>query len=185
MSKSTSTKDKDPKKGLMICLIILVSVAICILIAILVILLVKNSEGPDKKDILPANISDEKHDYNPHEDARIRDTASLLMSNITEYQTNNNGRLPDTDSWDYFLDSYMDSTDYGYGYSFIECDDLEDGGCVKPKELNWKDNKKELYVVTRAECASNGKGIVSNNLPRSYALYTVLSNGNLYCADNR
>ena len=55
--------------------------------------------------------------------------------------------------------------------------------CFKPKDLTWKNNKKEIYTIAGAKCADDGS-IIENNVQRRYAVYTILSGDKLYCSDN-
>ncbi len=184
MANNSKTKADNSKKNLMIVLIVLIGVVVCLLVAILVIMLTKGDDSPkeiDKKVV-------EETFQNAATDNEIKEMVAYLMSQISNYQSNNNGKIPDTEgAWNTLLDKYLklNVIDPGYEYAFLECryDGMMVEGCIKPKDLTWKNNKKEIYTIAGAKCADDGS-IIENNVQRRYAVYTILSGDKLYCSDN-
>lgn len=119
-------------------------------------------------------------------DIILIDHVNYIASSIASYQSNNNGKVPSGEKrWKVFFEEYIGSVD---GYDLKECGYYADSGdsvdCADPSGLSWKSDGNEIYVAFGATCNSERNGIVLGNAPRSYAIYSILSDNSVHCLDN-
>jgi prepilin-type N-terminal cleavage/methylation domain-containing protein len=119
-------------------------------------------------------------------DTQRRDDIARLGTAITQYQTNNNGRLPATkDNDTTFVTNYLtrngDSfndplSDNSYQVNFKDFD--ANGGAT-----NSYDNGTYIINVYK-KAACNGEAITSSKNSRNYAIFYNLEGSGVYCEDN-
>ena len=120
-------------------------------------------------------------------DTQRRDDMARLATAITQYQTNNNGKVPMAmstvpTSAD-FITRYLGGTDEfkdpdGEAYE-IKFATL--GGTTSAPEPTAVNH--EIYVYNMAAC--NGETMVSDTKTNSYAIMYKLEGSGIYCSDNK
>ena len=116
-------------------------------------------------------------------DTQRRDDISRMATAITQYQTNNGGKIPDTNALGTngatFITNYL-----GGATSFTD----PDGNAytitlgTKAKTLSVTAVDHKIYYQTSARC--NGESAEGTNNSRDYALLYKLEGSGVVCVDN-
>lgn len=123
-------------------------------------------------------------------DARRRDDISTFLRKVKEYQTNNRGALPNSESqWDdlyqhYLGDSFQDPDGSVYHPTALACNQAG-GATVCDGSLSDATpfpNDYKLMIFKAASCKDDGSAERSSN-PRKVAVQYKLEGGGVYCAD--
>lgn len=145
-------------------------------------------------------------------DTQRRSDFSEFLTQVSNYQSNNRGRLPsDKANWENFIASYLrpteecarklDSTTLKYSgkdcvndmpttfldpvgepYYIEEVIAPESVGSKGSQGLNWDKNKYQIYVYMKATC--EGENAVPSDGARNVAIRTKLEGGGTYCGHN-
>ena len=119
-------------------------------------------------------------------DTQRRDDMARFMSQLSQYQANNNGRVPTSEaSWtNDFILPYLRNVGVCAVTGVNEegrasCSGSNDEGMG----LTWDDNKHQIYVYTSARC--DGENIVHvPNSSRQVAIKYKLEGAGIYCNNN-
>ena len=133
-------------------------------------------------------------------DTQRRDDMGRFISQLAQYQTNNNRKVPAKDKWGGFITDYLNAggdvfqdpsgTAYSvksvcYAASNTTCDtgNSTSGAKVGDATLSWNDNKNEIYVYQNARCNGEVIEYVSNS-PNQIAIRYKLEGAGTYCGNN-
>ena len=124
-------------------------------------------------------------------DTQRRDDLARVATAVTQYQTNNGGKLPSADKSSNLINNYLGGDEFvdpdGAKYD-IEIIDGSTGhtydskGAYQAGTLTFGDHK--IYLIHRALC--NGETSTQTGAQaRSYAILYKLEGTGTYCADNQ
>ncbi len=132
-------------------------------------------------------------------DTQRRDDMGRFISQLAQYQTNNNRQIPAKDKWSNFITDYLNAggdifqdpngTAYSVaGVCYATANDACDGTKSKnPKtgaaKLTWNDDKNKIYVYQNARCNGEVIEYVSNS-PNQIAVRYKLEGAGIYCGNN-
>ncbi|MDO5481235.1 MAG: type II secretion system protein [Candidatus Saccharibacteria bacterium] len=115
-------------------------------------------------------------------DTQRRDDMSRLSSQITQYQANNRGKVPDTAAlWTSFIDNYMKAggdtfeDPDGTGYTIEDKGDVPNtGAAVTVTSMDHK-----IYIYHKAKC--EGETVQPSTGTRQLAIRYKLEGAGTYC----
>lgn len=136
-------------------------------------------------------------------DTQRRDDMGRFISQLAQYQTNNNNQVPGKpgtlNDWTSFVTNYLrvsgdkfqdpNGTDYTVASvcvvsSNTACTNNSIGTKVKPDAaLTWDANKNQIMVYTNARCDGE-KAIYVANSPNQIAVRYKLEGAGTYCGNN-
>ena len=128
-------------------------------------------------------------------DTQRRQDYADLSSAISNYMTNNNGKLPPESSGKLKADQYINSTGktpdgLDYTIKVVETNDASSNVKeIKPSSTSSDTVKRTVYVYTHANCDGSAAG-TGYSMPkydsssRAYAIYGYLESGT-YCQANK
>ena len=118
-------------------------------------------------------------------DTQRRDDMSRVATAITQYQTNNNGKLPTDTTKTNFLNNYLKKGSSGTSEEFQDPDGADysldisnDGDTVEAGEVD-----HVIYIKTKHYCGDEGS--VKSGQSRDYAILYKLEGNGVSCTDNR
>lgn len=135
-------------------------------------------------------------------DTQRRDALAEFSTQITNYQSNNRGRLPTSSDWSNFLNNYMKQDDGefydpdGEPYTITSssvctlssgsCKASSGGSFLNNGELNNSNNEfnHTIYIVYGAKCDGEKVVSVTGNGSRQMAFLYKLEGGGVYCNSN-
>lgn len=129
-------------------------------------------------------------------DTQRRDDLARVATAITQYQTNNNGKLPDAQTCDAgaeltatcsFIKNYLNPSGASSN-EFVDPDGTAYGMKVvvgaTGNDLKAPDSLDHIvYIYTKARC--DGETPATANNARNYAILYKLEGAGVYCADNQ
>ena len=117
-------------------------------------------------------------------DTQRRDDLAGFSTQITNYQSNNRGKVPDSTQWNDFLKQYMKQD--GDKGEFID----PDGTPYTVKQVDLKDYKAPtdfdhiIYVIPGAKCEGETPTKATGSTTRQLAFTYKLEGGGIYCNSN-
>lgn len=119
-------------------------------------------------------------------DTQRRDDMARVATAITQYQTNNNGKLPNTGEGASLITKYLGGNEFvdpdGAAYTINIQNYDSSKGYAKDGGLSFGDHT--IYLVEKAVC--NGEKVTNSGAQaRSYAIAYKLEGSGTYCADNQ
>lgn len=175
-------KDEDKKHKRLV-------IIFWVLITITAVLVVMGALALDRSNSEKVITEQERKELSKTDEDRINIVSSVLNSLLT-YQSNNRGKIPNNSTqWTDFLNKYVGNIKDSDGAIYelkTPCEHSEqDSSCTKPSALNWKNNKYEVYIATRATCGESVyDDIEYKDAIRKVAIYTALSNDKTVCVNN-
>ena len=145
-------------------LIIVNAVLAVLFICLIIANVIKGSSAPSPTEQKEEKAEESETSNNTEDDADADDSITTKRINqsidedlntiqrmISNYQSNNRGKVPASDSeWKNFRGYYF-NTDFKGKYTLKNCDNKL-GNCEKPLSLTWKDNANIIYVANHASC---------------------------------
>lgn len=115
-------------------------------------------------------------------DTQRKTDLGKLMSQVTAYQSNNQGNMPS--SWSGFISSYMTVG----GQSFNDPDgtaySITASGTLPTSTTAPTFTAGEIKIYTGAKCATNASGVEANTGARNIAALIKQEQGGFYCQAN-
>lgn len=114
-------------------------------------------------------------------DTQRKDDVSRLASQVTNFQSSNNGSVPTgAAALTSFVSNYMDKGNAGFK-------DPHSGNNYAVKyQTAAPANEGEISYSAKAQCSAAGDGsLTATTSPRTYAVSIWLENGAPYCQDNQ
>lgn len=132
-------------------------------------------------------------------DTQRRDDMARFMSQLSQYEANNNGRVPanTVNDWNNFIAGYLranndnfsdpDGTDYAVAGICVVSSNTACGSSVGTRvlpngALTWDANKHQIFVYTNARCNGENVEFVANS-PRLIAVRYKLEGAGVYCGN--
>ena len=125
-------------------------------------------------------------------DTQRRDDMGRFISQLAQYQTNNNRKVPPTKTdWNDFIANYLsvDGVDSfvvpnGRSYTVEEvCKRNGSGKCSSNSTLNWESDKNKIYVYESARCDGENVTFI-NDSPNQIAIRYKFEGAGVYCENN-
>ena len=127
-------------------------------------------------------------------DTQRRDDMGRFISQLAQYQTNNNRRIPtDKNAWNEdFIKKYLIvggdlfNDPNGTPYTVAAVCNLAGtvtGKCTENSSLTWDEDKNNIYVYTNARCDGE-KTVKVSNSPNQIAIRYKLEGAGTYCGNN-
>ncbi len=125
-------------------------------------------------------------------DTQRRDDMSRLMSAITAYQSNNNGKIPtDATSKNTLVNNYLTTG----GDTFVDPDgnnyEVQTPISISAEKTQissgttFEGSGHKVYIMINAKCKDGSEGVVSYKKGnRNYAVLYKLEGAGIYCGDN-
>jgi prepilin-type N-terminal cleavage/methylation domain-containing protein len=115
-------------------------------------------------------------------DTQRKTDLGKLMSQVTAYQSNNQGNMPS--SWSGFITSYMTVG----GQSFSDPDgtaySITATGTIPAATATQSFSAGEIKIYTGAKCSTNTSGVETNTGARNIAALIKQEQGGFYCQSN-
>lgn len=119
-------------------------------------------------------------------DTQRRDDMARFMSQLTQYQSNNNGNIPS--DYDKFIANYLrvggdafEDPSSGEGYTTVTKVCGENGVTCSNETLTG-DPDGVIHVWVKGECS--GEEVINNGGKRKVAIQLKLEGAGVYCANN-
>ena len=122
-------------------------------------------------------------------DTQRRDDMARFMSQLTQYQSNNNGNVPDTqDKWSNFVTNYLrvggdafedPQTGEPYAAKKMDC---ASGNCSAPNSETISANPNTNFIYNNATC--DGENPSYDSGKRKVAILYKLEGSGTYCGHN-
>ena len=118
-------------------------------------------------------------------DTQRRDDYAMLSTAVSDYITNNNGKLANIINATLEPKTYINKTGEDpdgitYTLKAIECDQKNAGTACTNSDITSKPKAGYVYIVTKADCESAPSGYAvptANPSSRSFAIYGYLEGG--------
>ena len=119
-------------------------------------------------------------------DTQRRDDMARVLSQVSQYQANNGGKIPNQDSYQRFFKDYLKWGDNGefndpdtgnkYDIKYVAC--TSDADCKIPDDAK----VSEVYYMYHAHC--DGETPKYDKGDRKMAIVTKLEGSGTYCSNN-
>ena len=122
-------------------------------------------------------------------DTQRRDDMARVATAVTQYQTNNNGKLPEAGKGASLITNYLGGTEFvdpdgsAYTINIKAFDGTTDTNNVPKNDFSAGDTGHQILFLLKAKC--NGEVAAGSSNAREYAVLYKLEGSGVYCADNQ